>query len=1151
MRLVTYFCYWLSVFIPLNIFAQFSLPHHIDNPGQLTVLRAADLDGDNDLDFLAGSGYSPSCNCNLGNGLFWYENIDGSGLNFEKHSIYIPSPRCTTAELGDFDQDGDLDIAAIVAASGGPALGGGTVLIKNMDGQGESWSSNYVSSQNIGTLIVGDWDTDGDQDIVAQYTSELYFLENIDGQGSIYPPNMISDVIYGWQNTLAFIDSDLDNDLDLICGTDKYGSYPPNRIWHFKNQDGSGDEVLASIIDTHNNIPFNIQVVDLNQDGFPDYVYDDGRSIAVHYNNNGAFTQNTRQLIHNFLPYPGGVDKNALNIQVADFNLDGEIDIAFGDPQTKKLNIIYHANGFFSDPYILFTLPTPIQDLLVDDFDGDGDPDIVYSNEDGELHIIFNQAQPNPMDSKISGSVYRDVNENGVFDSTDHALAISPLSIDPNSLLTWTNASGSYFFNSSPNQAYTISCDDLPNWAFTTPSSFSDITPDTSAIIHYDFGLNPTVEVRDAHLCMCSGMNRCHWETYLNVNIYNAGTSPLSGVLQVDIDPLIQITGYTFDPDSISGNSLFWYLEDLLPFQYDYQKIYVQLPDETATGEIMNYDAQLHLSAQDGPPIYREKSLERLLLCSYDPNDKLQENTGPSATWVWLQDTLEYTVRFQNTGNDTAFNVRIEDVLSPYLDASTFQPLATSHPAQIILQEDGYLSYLFEDIQLPDSASNMVESQGFLQFRIQPKSGIPDSSIIENTAAIFFDANSPIITNTTSIYAVDKMPFQYNLQAPGCESSHNGHITMDIDVDSSYFSYYWNINANGPSAYNLPAGIYQLQIRTPDEELVLAKQWQLPENPVLHLDIAQTPAINDLDNGTITVSPSGGSLPYVFDWGISLPPLTNERENLSPGWYPFTVTDVYNDCTIGDSVFVEHKIFTSELTITQPSCHNELDGSISVSITPDDGTPFIYHWNDDLTGTMIDSLNGGQYIFSLLYQADGIVLQDTIDLDNPPAIVVAQDVEPSLPGEATGSASLIPLSGALPFSYLWSTTPVQTEATATNLAAGTYEVLLTDANGCTKWVEVKISSELNGVESPAAPWHFTTAPNPAIEKVFCTLQLDHATSWQALLHNAQGQLLQQWSNDQFPGLNAQWSIQNLRPGIYFLTITIDGFSRTEKIIVQA
>ena len=138
------------------------------------------------------------------------------------------------------------------------------------------------------------------------------------------------------------------------------------------------------------------------------------------------------------------------------------------------------------------------------------------------------------------------------------------------------------------------------------------------------------------------------------------------------------------------------------------------------------------------------------LRIAYDPNDKTANPFGTLAEHrISSSDQLEYLIRFQNVGNDTAFVVIIRDEISPALDLSTFSMLAASHPYTLQIFPDRTLEWTFDPISLPDSGTNLAESQGYVKFVIQQSPGNLQGTRIENSAHIFFDFNPAIVTNTT------------------------------------------------------------------------------------------------------------------------------------------------------------------------------------------------------------------------------------------------------------------------------------------------------------------------------------------------------------------------------------------------------------------
>ena len=141
---------------------------------------------------------------------------------------------------------------------------------------------------------------------------------------------------------------------------------------------------------------------------------------------------------------------------------------------------------------------------------------------------------------------------------------------------------------------------------------------------------------------------------------------------------------------------------------------------------------------------------------AYDPNDKTGKPLGFGVDHKIFPGTeIHYTIRFQNTGTDTAFLVVIRDQLAEELDLASFRAGQSSHDYELSLREDRELIFTFPDIQLPDSTTNLAGSQGFVDFYIRPEADLALGTPVYNEAAIYFDFNEPIITNTT-LHTVDE-----------------------------------------------------------------------------------------------------------------------------------------------------------------------------------------------------------------------------------------------------------------------------------------------------------------------------------------------------------------------------------------------------------
>lgn len=139
------------------------------------------------------------------------------------------------------------------------------------------------------------------------------------------------------------------------------------------------------------------------------------------------------------------------------------------------------------------------------------------------------------------------------------------------------------------------------------------------------------------------------------------------------------------------------------------------------------------------------------IIDSYDPNDKAVSPTGITDNhYIEAGTLLDYKIRFQNTGTDTAYTVIVKDSITEHLDPSTIQWGTSSHPYSINITgtDRPVIEFIFNNINLPDSTSNEVGSHGFVKFKASTYGGLPNGTVINNNANIYFDYNLPILTNT-------------------------------------------------------------------------------------------------------------------------------------------------------------------------------------------------------------------------------------------------------------------------------------------------------------------------------------------------------------------------------------------------------------------
>ncbi|PHI19924.1 hypothetical protein CEQ90_10255 [Lewinellaceae bacterium SD302] len=173
---------------------------------------------------------------------------------------------------------------------------------------------------------------------------------------------------------------------------------------------------------------------------------------------------------------------------------------------------------------------------------------------------------------------------------------------------------------------------------------------------------------------------------------------------------------------------------------------------------------------------------------AYDPNDKqaIPAGVGPDND-ILPNQTMDYKIRFQNTGTDTAFTVVVRDTIdTSVLNINTLSSGSSSHPYRLNI-EGNELIFTFENILLVDSLTNEAASHGFVHFSIAQQPDLADGTIIENIASIYFDFNDPIVTEP-SRQTIDRnlLPSRtVNFQAQGAAipvypSPTNGLLNLDL-----------------------------------------------------------------------------------------------------------------------------------------------------------------------------------------------------------------------------------------------------------------------------------------------------------------------------------------------------------------------------------
>ena len=438
----------------------------------------------------------------------------------------------------------------------------------------------------------------------------------------------------------------------------------------------------------------------------------------------------------------------------------------------------------------------------------------------------------------VSGCIYRDYNQNEVKDPDDLPLAQQKVMLLPDSIITFTNTDGTYRIAAPPGEYEVQFIPDYP-WEIDNSPAIYDVTLTVGDETGFDFRVTAAEEVTDLQVFLNEGFPRCNQISYNWINYWNYGTETESGEVRLGIDPLTSFVSANPQPDYSDGDTLVWAFTDLQPLAFEQIYVQLQMPNELYSDSIIVTQAFIDKSG-----VRMDSSIAiQTILCAYDPNDKMGNSSGEVQNGQsLLADPLEYTIRFQNTGNDTAFTVIIRDTLDAQLDWNSFEVTGASHAMETSLRPDGALEFLFEDIMLPDSNINEPASHGFVSYRIRVKDDLLSPVLIENTAYIYFDLNAAIVTNTTVNVLVDEFvgvygPTGSKLELTAFPNPTSGEVFIHLDqpihseIQFQVFDARGVLLSNGEwpvgqihqlSLADLPSGYYILRLNSEGMQGILS-----------------------------------------------------------------------------------------------------------------------------------------------------------------------------------------------------------------------------------------------------------------------------------------------------------------------------------------
>ena len=405
----------------------------------------------------------------------------------------------------------------------------------------------------------------------------------------------------------------------------------------------------------------------------------------------------------------------------------------------------------------------------------------------------------------VSGDIFYDNNSNGTKEPGENSRSFVEVSLT-NGQTGYTDLNG-HFELTADIGSNTLSVTN-PVYYTSVPASRTYSIANFTDIVNDNYALQPNVFIESIRLILATpGTARPGFTIGYYCEYENIGTTVVTPQLSFKFDNsrmVFETTGSTAGATA-TGNTVTIPGSLVGPGDRRNFNLVFTVNTTAALGDTIRVAA----TAAANTHICTD-SLFSIVRGAFDPNDK---RATPKLTPEQVQQGayINYLVRFQNTGTDTAFNVVVSDILSNLLDASSFQILGSSHNSKVT-RNGSTVYFEFLNILLPDSNVNEPASHGWIRFRVKPVSSIPLNSVIPNSVGIYFDYNAPVITNTANTtillapVPLTLLSFRGMTDASGknallswetAEERNTGYFEIQSSSDGTRFESVGNVQANG------------------------------------------------------------------------------------------------------------------------------------------------------------------------------------------------------------------------------------------------------------------------------------------------------------------------------------------------------------------
>ncbi|MFH1321669.1 MAG: T9SS type A sorting domain-containing protein [Bacteroidota bacterium] len=313
----------------------------------------------------------------------------------------------------------------------------------------------------------------------------------------------------------------------------------------------------------------------------------------------------------------------------------------------------------------------------------------------------------------------------------------------------------------------------------------------------------------------------------------------------------------------------------------------------------------------------------------------------------------------------------------------------------------------------------------------------------------------------------------------------------------------------------------------------------------ISITISDVSCYGDSD-GIVTTIINGGMLPYTYLWNssdtIALSDSIANITGLSAGVYSIDVID-FNGCIAYDTITIaEPDVFNSSITSYDVSCNDGGNGTATV-IPSGGASPYSYQWSDGQMTEIATGLLSGTYTV-IVTDSCGDEINDTVIINEPPALSLPTGQSPDTVEAGVGIAWVTASGGTPPYEYMWDDPASQTTGIAYNLLAGSYNVVVTDYNGCEDSSSVTVGNYTAINQYLNNNQKFIIYSNPFIEEITIKFNRFVREDIKVRIFNVLGELVY---DNNIRSNQDKINLSDLSGGIYLLQLEGDQIIR-KKII---